>query len=119
MIWWPRYVGDWGRDTRELSVMEKGIYGEWLDYCYSKESPLPSNFEECLRIAGCHKAAEIHAADRVIKKFFEKTDGGYINSRCALEIAKWSEKSASSSKSAQIRWARERARAAMIENGKK
>ena len=119
MIWWPRYVGDWKRDTAELTVMERGVYGEWLDYCYSKEKPLPVNFADCCRIAGCTTAVEIRAAERVIKMFFEKTDGGYLNSRCAEEIAKWSEKSAKSTRSAEIRWERERARAAMIENGKK
>jgi uncharacterized protein YdaU (DUF1376 family) len=118
MIWWPKYVGDWKRDTAELSVMEKGVYGEWLDYCYAKEKPLPLNFQDCCRIAGCTTAMEIRAAERVIK-FFEKTESGYINQRCATEIAKWSVKSSNNTKAAEIRWERERARQAMIENGKK
>ena len=118
MIWWPRYTGDWARATAGFSVLEKGVYGELLDWCYTHERPLPPDTTSIWRIAGCHSAVEVKACEKVLTSKFEKTEGGWINTRCALEVAKWKTKSEKSTKAINLRWERERAKAAMIENGK-
>ncbi len=118
MIWWPRYVGDWASATAELSLLEKGVYGELLDYCYSKETMLPLDPQAVYRIARCYTVAEQRACGRVLAAFFERTEHGYVNQRCATEIANWREKSGNNAKAAKTRWERERAKQALIENGK-
>lgn len=119
MIWWPRYTGDWSRATIGLSLLEKGAYGELLDWCYTHEKPLPLDGATIWRIAGARTATETNACDRVLKLHFERTESGYVNARCALEVARWREKSEKSTKAINLRWERERARLAMVENGKK
>ena len=107
MIFWPRYVGDWRAKTAAMSPLEKGIYGELLDYIYSSEQPLPGASEEIYRIAGARTTIECHAVDRVLKKMFKPNGVGYINKRAEEEIEKWKILSAKKTKAANKRWGKE------------
>lgn len=119
MIWWPLYGGDFARDTANLTPIEVGCYIRLLIWCYAKESALPLDSSECCRIAGVSSTMERHALDRVIVKFFTREESGFVNARCAVEIARWQEKSAKSKAAADKRWEKEKAVLALIGNGKK
>lgn len=104
MIYWPRYVDNWRGGTATLSLLEKGVYGELLDYCYAKECPLPAQIELIYRIAGARTPVEHRAVEVVLKMFFTKTPDGYINERVERELAKWRKKSAGKQRGGFARW---------------
>ncbi len=104
MIFWPRYIGSWRAKTSALSPLEKGIYGELLDYIYANEGPLPATSEELCRIAGAKSSAECYAVDRVVTKMFKKNGVGFTNDRAEEEIKKWREISAKRKKASDKRW---------------
>jgi len=108
VIFWPRYVGSWRAKTAALSPLEKGIYGELLDYQYSTEGPLPPTFEENCRIAGARTPIECRAVERVLVTMFKKNGVGYTNERVEEEIEHFKKISAVKTKAAETRWKRER-----------
>lgn len=107
MIYWPRYVDNWRGGTATLSLVEKGVYGELLDYCYAKECGLPLQLELIWRIAGARTPMEHRAVDVVLSRFFTKTTTGWINERCQKEIEKWQKKKVAKEKGGYARWGKE------------
>lgn len=104
MKFWPRYPGDWKKKTAALSLLEKGVYSEMLDFCYSTEQPLPSDPKRIWALVGAQTETEKHAVDTVLKMFFVKNGKGWENQRVMEELAKWQEKSTKASASAKKRW---------------
>ena len=108
MKFWPRYTGDWKKKTAALSLLEKGVYSELLDYCYANECPLPSEPARIMAIVGARTAAEHTAVGNVLNMFFVKNGTGWHNERATEEIAKWHEKSTKAKASVAVRWNKER-----------
>lgn len=104
MKFWPRYVGDFKKKTAALSLLEKGVYTELLDFCYANESPLPAEASRIWSIVGAHTETEKRAVDVVLKMFFIKNGVGWENERAKEEIAKWHGKSAKAKASVETRW---------------
>ena len=109
MIWWKRDIGAWRAKTAHLTPLEKGVYGELLDHCYSTQMPLPINLDACTRIAGAKSAVEVHAVEKVLVSLFEKTPDGFVNKRVEAEIAKYLSKHNNKSESATEAWAKRKA----------
>jgi uncharacterized protein YdaU (DUF1376 family) len=104
MKWWPRYPGDFVRDTGHLSLAEKGAYGALLDHYYSTEKPLPIDLPALCRIAGAQEELEVAAVRRVVAEFFPVNgDGARHNKRADQEIAKSKSKAKSSAAGGQKR----------------
>lgn len=108
MKFYPRYVGDWKKKTAALTLLEKGVYSELLDYCYATEEPLPADNARIMAIVGAKSAAEYKAVGTVLEMFFKKNGKGWENERAQEEISAWHEKSGKASASAAARWAKER-----------
>lgn len=89
MFHYQKDIDAWRRHTRRLSLAEKGVYGELLDELYATEQPLPNDVEELYRIAGCAKPDERKVVDKIISRFFELTDIGYVQARAFEEIAEY------------------------------
>lgn len=104
MKFWPRYVGDFKKKTAALSLLEKGVYTELLDYYYANEQPLPLEPARIMAIVGARTAAEHTAVGNVLNMFFVKNGAGWENERAREEIAKWHAKSSKASASAKKRW---------------
>ena len=109
MIWWKRDIGAWRAKTAHLTPLEKGVYGELLDHCYSTQMPLPVNLDACSRIAGATTAVEVRAVEKVLTSLFEKTPDGFVNKRAEAEIAKYLSKHQNKSESATEAWAKRKA----------
>ena len=107
MKFWPRYVGDFKKKTAALSLLEKGVYTELLDYYYANEQPLPAEPARIWAIVGARTETEKHALDHVLTTFFTKNGSGWVNERAAEEIAKWHEKSTKAQASARKRWTKQ------------
>lgn len=88
MNYYRRYVGDYGKKTRDLSILEHGIYGLLLDSYYSTESPLPAAHERLYRICSAINEAEQVAVREIADKFFPVgADGLRHNDRADEELA--------------------------------
>lgn len=107
MNYWPRYIGDWKKKTSALSLLEKGVYTELLDYCYATESPIPLQIELVFRIVGARSSMEHRAVEQVLKMFFTKTGEGWENERVNEELSKWKTKSKKNAANAHKRWHKE------------
>ena len=106
------YVGDYQRDTCDLTLIEHGAYRVLLDYYYMHES-LPVDRDRCLRIARAFTQAEQEAVDNVIFRFFKKVGDvdKLQNKRADIEIEKRkafiSAQSERGHKGAEARWGKE------------
>ena len=98
LAWYPRYVGDYARKTKHLTMLEHGAFNLLLDEYYATGKPLlfsnaNSNGQEMLtamqdhsrlyRLCGAIDKKEQEAVDHVLNHFFVWTDEGYFNSRAA------------------------------------
>ena len=89
MNYWDRWIGSWKKKTAALSFIEKGAYGELLDYLYATDcASLPPTKEGIYRVAGAQTAAERAAVDSVLAHVFELRDGVYFQQRVEEELQK-------------------------------
>ena len=86
--YYNKYVGDYARDTRGLSLVEHGAYNLLLDDYYSNGC-LEHSLEQCFRVCMAFEQVERDAVKSVLDKFFiPLPDGGYYHKRVEEEIAK-------------------------------
>lgn len=102
--WYPRYPGDYGRDTGHLSLLEHGAYIVLLDAFYATERSIPH--ESRFRLTRAIEPAEQRAVDRVLEEFWIRTEHGWANRRALAEIEKSSSKRAAAARAARQRWER-------------
>lgn len=86
--WYPRYVGDYGRKTAHLTLMEHGAYTLLLDWYYANATPLPADERQLQRICSAFSPKELEAVRSVLKGFFTLTADGWRNHRADLELSK-------------------------------
>ena len=88
MNFYKHYLGDYLRDTADLSLVEHGAYRLMLDYYYSSEKPLPVDAQAVCRILRASSRTERDAVATILARFWVKTESGYINRRAFMEIEK-------------------------------
>jgi uncharacterized phage protein (TIGR02220 family) len=87
--YYQRFLGDYARDTRHLSLMAHGAYSLLLDAYYATERPLPADLDSLCRICGAINPPERAAVETIADKFFQVAqDGLRHNKRADIEIAK-------------------------------
>lgn len=87
-LWYPRYVGDYSRKTRHLTLTEHGAYVMLMDHYYSTKQGLPAIAEHLHRICSAVVPLEQDAVMRVVNEFFYERDGRYYNDRVEEELDK-------------------------------
>ncbi|MDE1999008.1 MAG: YdaU family protein, partial [Burkholderiales bacterium] len=103
------YIGDYLRDTGELTLAEHGAYTMMLLHLYATEKPLPMG-KELYRLLRAEKASERAAIESVSERFFVQIDGKLTNQRAAHELARAAEISVKNQQIALSREAVKRAR---------
>lgn len=89
MNYYERFVGDFQRDTGNLSCAEVGVYDRLLDHYYATEKPLDSEHESLYRICRAMSRVEQDAVRRVAEQFFPVYDDGFRhNHRADWELQK-------------------------------
>jgi len=88
LIFYKHFIGDFQRDTSHLSLTERGAYRSLLDHHYATEKPLPKDIDALCRIVGAVTKADRAAVASVIPQFWTETDGGWVNARAQIELAK-------------------------------
>jgi uncharacterized protein YdaU (DUF1376 family) len=92
MDYYKRYMGDYQRDTGDLSLAQHGAFTVLLDHYYSVRKPLPAAMEKLHRLCRATTKAEQDAVESVVDEFFKLgPDGLRHNARADEEIAKWEE----------------------------
>lgn len=92
MDYYKRFMGDYQRDTGDLSLAEHGAYTVLLDHYYSIRKPLPAALDKLYRLCRATTKAEQEAVETVANQFFKvAADGLRHNARADEEIAKWEE----------------------------
>ena len=103
---YPRYVGDYERDTGHLSWEEHWAYTRLLDILYATEKPLPTDLKILIRMTNASKIREKKALFSVLSQFFFLTDFGYSNKRFEEELTKAESRSNKAKTAAKSRWNR-------------
>jgi uncharacterized protein YdaU (DUF1376 family) len=109
MNWYPRYYGDYMRDTADLSLVEHGAYTVLLDHYYATGQPLRDDEAAAMRICRAFTDEERAAVSAVLARFFPVNgDGARHNARADRELAKEAEiikiKSRAGKAGARARW---------------
>ena len=85
MIWYKFHLGDYITHTTHLSDAEDLAYRRLLDLYYMSETLIPLNAELVARKI----RIDLDITESVLGEFFEKTENGYFNHRCHVEISKY------------------------------
>ena len=87
MNFYAFYIGDYKRETSDLTITEDGIYRRLLDQYYATESPLRNNLNVLASSVGAVAPFERKALKMVLHRFFSlESDGCWHNKRADAEI---------------------------------
>jgi uncharacterized protein YdaU (DUF1376 family) len=100
--YYERHIGDYLKDTAHLSLLEHGVYSRLLDVYYTRETGIPVDQVE--RLIGARSKEERAALSVVLDEFFCVEDGVLRQARGDREIARYRDKQAKASASANARW---------------
>ena len=104
MHYYPKNIGDYRRDTMNLSLLEHGVYTTLIDHYTLNEEPISLDHLDVCWTIGARTDNEKTAVCLILSKFFIKTDEGYRHKRCDEEIAKYHAKSDKAKESVNKRW---------------
>ena len=89
MHYYQKNIGDYRRDTMNLSLLEHGVYTTLIDHYTLNEEPISLDHLDVCWTIGARTDNEKTAVCLILSKFFIKTDEGYIHKRCDKEIAQY------------------------------
>lgn len=85
MIWYKFHIGDYLTHTVHLSDAEDLAYRRLLDLYYMSEKMIPLDTDFVARKI----RLDLDITESVLNEFFERTETGYFNNRCHVEVAKY------------------------------
>jgi uncharacterized protein YdaU (DUF1376 family) len=85
MIWYKFHIGDYLTHTIHLSDAEDLAYRRLLDLYYMSEKEIPLDTESVARKI----RLDLDITESVLNEFFERTETGYFNNRCHVEVTKY------------------------------
>ena len=89
MHYYQKNIGDYRRDTMNLSLLEHGVYTTLIDHYILNEEPISLDHLDVCWTIGARTDNEKTAVCLILSKFFIKTDKGYTHKRCDEEIAQY------------------------------
>lgn len=84
--WYPRYPGDYGRDTGHLTLAQHGAYTLLLDHYYTRGKALPGDLQALCRLLRATSREEARAVASVLQEFFTLQGDGYHQARSDREL---------------------------------
>jgi len=103
---YPFHIGDYRKDTSNLSLLEHGIYRTLLDCLYLQEIPLTDDKDKLCRMIGARSPEEIKATHVILDDYFVLTEVGYTQDGCMKVLSAIYEKSEKARLSVAKRWAK-------------
>ena len=116
MNFYAFHIGDYASDTRHLTWLEDIAYRRLIDLYYIREEALPLDMRQIYRLIVASTEEQREAVDTVVFEFFEKTERGFVHSRCEAEISAANDKKNKASQSAQKRWSNAKSENAALPN---
>ena len=93
MNYYKKFLGDFQKKTRHLSLLENGAYNVLLDAFYSTEKPLPAHRPTLYRMVGAIMPDEQEAVRKILSEYWDMEKDGYVNARAVEELEKFRERS--------------------------
>lgn len=81
-----RCISNWFRDTADLDLFKLGAYDKLVHLYYLTEKPLEINIKTLCMQLNIKWAAERHAIEYVLQRFFTLTADGWIHKGCDQEL---------------------------------
>ena len=70
MNFYKHFIGDYARDTGDLSILEHGAYRLMLDHFYGTSRPLPGSKKALYRLLRAESEADRRAIDAISVRFW-------------------------------------------------
>jgi len=116
MYYYKLNISDWGNSTSHLSLAEEAVYLRLINYYHDKEKPIPlETTAVCRRL---RMSDNVEIAQSILDEFFEKTDKGWVHSRCEKDLKEY-RKTAKKNKANGAKGGRPRKKAASMETQNK
>jgi uncharacterized protein YdaU (DUF1376 family) len=113
------HIGDYERDTGDLTMLEHGAYTGLMRMYYARGGPLPNDLARLIRYCGgSNNAASKRAVMTVLERYFHLSEDGkhWLQKRCDLELADWYDSTGKRRAAAQSAWAERRGNGIECEN---
>ena len=105
MHYYPHHIGDFTRETAQLTDRQAMSYLRLLWTYYETEQPLPDRPDLlAFKIGGDEREVRL-----ILESYFELVDGQWRHTRCEREIAAYRKRAEASAKGAKARWSNARA----------
>lgn len=108
LIYYRHYIGDYDKDTKNLSLLEHGVYAKLMHAYYANMGPIDADADSLFRVTVAIKQLEQAAVLKVASRFFRVRDGKLHSSRCDEEISAILAMSDKQRKKADARWEKAR-----------
>ena len=95
---------DYSFATRYFDYVHHGAYLQLMSLYYETEKPIPLDIKVVLKLVTARNEEEVEAVKHVLENFFTKSDEGYIQKRCEVEIEAFQKNSELQSIRAKKRW---------------
>jgi uncharacterized protein YdaU (DUF1376 family) len=89
MYYYKHHIGDFDRNTRHLSRIERSIYLDMIFLYYESEAALPLDVAALCRKIVARTEEEKSAVLAVLDEFFHETPNGWFHDRCEEELAEY------------------------------
>lgn len=90
MNFYKHWLGDYARDTADLSLMEHGAYRVMLDHYYTCRGDMPADLMKLERVCKARSSVERGAVQEIANRFFPiNGDGRRHNKRADEEIERY------------------------------
>lgn len=105
-------MGDYASHTRHLTPLEDIAYRRMLDLAYTTEQPLTKDIRQLSRLINLRDYQQ-EIID-VLNEFWTEVEEGWIHGRVLKELEEAGERSTKSKEAADLRWARVKAKKALL-----
>lgn len=107
LFYYRHMLGDYMRDTKELSTLEHGALRLLMDAYFANKGPISAAPAPLYRCAMAFTVEEQAAVHKVAAVYFVEADGRLHNAKFDAEIARVLKESTSQSAKARARWLKE------------
>jgi uncharacterized protein YdaU (DUF1376 family) len=83
---YKHHIGDYAKKTGALTLLQHGAYFLLMQAYYGTEKPLPP--QDLYKICRANTKKERECVDGIVQRFWQRTETGWVNSRCDEEIQK-------------------------------
>lgn len=105
---YPFHIGDYRKDTANLSLTEHGVYRALIDCYYLQETPLTLDKDKLCRLVGARSEDEKIAVYNILDDYFTMKQDGYYHDGCDKVLSKIYVKSDKARESVEKRWKKHR-----------